>query len=755
MTRAVARITVWTVLLMLIGTLVVPAGAGGRATDLPATAQRAHDYVTVRLNDPPIASYAGGIRNIPRTRPSAGRKLDLSSTPARQYAAYLADRRQDYKRWLQSNAPGAEVVREFSVVFNGFALKLNGQSPNTLTRGPGVAAVTASFLVKPAMNVSPGLINAPALWAAAGVGGQANAGNGIKVGIIDTGIDLRNPFLSDSGYPTYSPQINACAPLVKPGGANTSNKVIACRVFFSGVAPGATSSFPLLAFDHGTHVSGTVAGKDGTTATVSGVTITGLSGIAPRAWLGDYNVFPGFGAGYVAFGGSAFSHDIIAALEAAVSDGMDVVNMSLGGGVQGPHDTLADATNATVDAGVIAAVAAGNSGPGDATVESPGNAEKALTAGASTNPHFVGQPVSTSAGTFGGAVGDFASFPTTTATYNYWANLTGDTSGRACSAASGTPFSGLIAVIRRGTCTFSTKIRNAQNAGAIGVVIVNNVAGDPSAMGQDGTANQPTIPAVMVEKTGGGSIVAAAPGSMTITATFQQFLTANADIIAGFSSRGPTAFTYLIKPDATAPGVNVLSSIFDQDFAFFQGTSMATPHLAGSAAVLLQYFKAQFGSTPGLPYPDIVKSAIVNNAKRPVYDHVNGTSPTTVLTRGGGRVDLAAAKDAPGAFAPVSVSFGLQKGMAPVNESRTVTVFNTSTSSSRTYSVSVISPAPGVSITVSTGSLTVSANGTATFTANLTVVRSVPSGDYEGDITVTSGGKTMLIPWWVRVDRGP
>ncbi len=93
-------------------------------------------------------------------------------------------------------------------------------------------------------------------------------------------------------------------------------------------------------------------------------------------------------------GGSAFSHDIAAALEAAVMDGMDVVNMSLGGTVQGPHDFLADITNATVDGGVVAAVAAGNSGPGDSTIESPGSAEKAITAGASTNPHFLGIPVS-------------------------------------------------------------------------------------------------------------------------------------------------------------------------------------------------------------------------------------------------------------------------------------------------------------------------------------------------------------------------
>src|SRR5690606_13395854 len=161
------------------------------------------------------------------------------------------------------------------------------------------------------------------------------------------------------------------------------NKVVVCRVFASGVAgPG-----PELIIDHGTHVAGTIGGRFGTSGTVAGtaVPLTGLSGVAPGVTLGNYNVFPGIGAGFVAFGGSAFSHDIAAALDAAVADGMQVANMSLGGTVQGPHDLLAEASNAAVDAGMVVVVAAGNSGPGDATVESPGSAAKVITAGASTN----------------------------------------------------------------------------------------------------------------------------------------------------------------------------------------------------------------------------------------------------------------------------------------------------------------------------------------------------------------------------------
>lgn len=732
----------------LVAATVLPAGAGGRAVDAPQPAQAAHDYVTIKLVDPPLASYMGGINSIPRTKPLPGRKLNLSSDAARRYGEHLGIQRGNFRDYMRSRAPRAQVVREYSAALNGLALKLNGESRQVIAAGPGVAVVTDSFLVRPAMNVSPGLINASAAWSA--VGGPNKAGEGIKIGIIDTGVDITSPFLSDTGYPSIT-QIDACQPFTKPGGSNTNKKVFICRVFASGVAPGASARSTLLEFDHGTHVAGTAAGKRNTDGTVAGtsVTIDNMSGIAPKALVGDYNVFPGFGAGFIAFGGSAFSHDIAAALEDAVKDGMDVVNMSLGGGVQGPHDLLAEATNATVDAGVIAAVAAGNSGPGDATVESPGSAEKSLTAGASTNPHFVGIPVTVNSNTFGAALGDFNNFGMVTALYTVTSPALG------CTAIS-SDITGKIALIDRGVCTFTTKIRNAQNAGAIGVLVVNNVAGDPSAMGHDGTSPFPTIPAAMLSKNDGNGIKPSGTASIDGTEP-KEFETENADIIAGFSSRGPAPFTFLIKPDATAPGVNVVSSVFNSKFAFFQGTSMATPHLAGSAAVLLQFFRSKFGSSPEIPYPDMVKSAIVNTAKRPVFDHRTGTEETLALTRGGGRVNLAAAKDAAAAFIPVSVSFGLQKGRVAVSESQTVTVFNTG-NGTRTYTISVSSPDPGVIITLNgatSATVIITGGGTGTFTVNLTIARTVPSDDYEGDITVTNGGNALRLPWWVGVDRGP
>lgn len=717
------------------------------------------EYVTVILTDPPAAQYEGGIGDLKRTKPERGQKLDPTDPAVQAYLDHLSGTHQDFRDWLASKAPRAEIVREYSLVANGFGVKLNGTRANVLKNGPGVSVVAFSTLHQPTMNVSTELIGASALWAEV-VGGQAKAGEGVEVGIIDTGIDVTNDFFDDEVYDPVD-QTDECPDQdLDPDTPNTNNKVIVCRVYTSGVAPGAAGEQRALFFDHGTHVAGTVAGNPNTTGDVVVtpddpetdenervvVSISGLSGVAPKAWLGNYNVFPGFGAGFVAFGGSAFSHDIIAALEDTVGDGMDVVNMSLGGGVDGPHDTLSEAVNATVDAGLVVAVAAGNSGPGDATVESPGNAANALTAGASTNPHFIGIDVSgtkdgNGAFSFGAALGDFENFvPAITADYT----VTDPANG--CDTIT-TNLTGKIALIDRGACFFTTKIQNAKDAGAEGVLVVNNVAGDPVAMAHAG-GPLPTIPAAMVGKAEGNGIKPT--GSVTVDGTVvAEIESDNEDIIAGFSSRGPTPFNYLIKPDATAPGVNVVSSVFDNEFAFFQGTSMATPHLAGSAALLLQLHDGWS--------PSDVKSAIVNTANRPVFDHVNGTDPVGVLTRGGGRVDLEAANATPLTIDPVSASFGLWEGNKPVSATLDLSIRNVS-GSAQSCSVAVTGSTDndGNPIVTAPNLVSVAKDGTATLTLTLDAGRSdrTSSGDYSGDVSLTCGSTELLVPWWVRIDRG-
>ncbi|MGH9246347.1 MAG: S8 family serine peptidase [Acidimicrobiales bacterium] len=706
--------------------LTAPASADNSA-DPSQPSDRAADYAIVTFQSPPAASYEGGIPGLARTKPERGR-LDPTSPAYRVYQRHLQNEHASFHAYLRDRMPNAEVVQEYFTVLNGMAVKLNGYRLGQLRNGPGARVAAPSALYRPTMNVSTDLIRASEVWGQ--LGGADNAGEGVRVAIIDTGIDLTNPFFDDTGLPAQT-QVDECDDQDNnPDTPDTNNKVVVCRVYASGVAPGPPGGHLELFFDHGTHVAGTVGGRAGTAGPVAGtdVVLTDLSGVAPGVTLGSYNVFPGFGAGFVAFGGSAFSHDIAAALEDAVLDGMHVANMSLGGSVQGPHDLLAEASNATVDAGTVVVVAAGNSGPGDSTVESPGSAELVITAGASTNPHFIGIPVAVEGGeTIGGAVGDFDPYTTpVTAAYTVTSPADGCT-------AIGEDLTGQIALIDRGVCTFTTKIRNAETAGAVGVIVVNNVAGDPTAMAHDGTDPFPTIPAVMVGQSEGDAMKPS--GTVTVDGTTAaEFVTVNADILAGFSSRGPTPFTTLIKPDLTAPGVNVASSVFGGEFAFFQGTSMATPHLAGTAALILHQFPDAS--------PAEVKSRMANNAARVVTDSSTGTVDPGVLAHGGGRVDVVEAFDATTWFDPVSVSFGLLRGNRPFTETHTVAVIG----AGATNAAVVFDSPPPAGL-----SLTAALDGGA-LSLTMSIDRSVPNGDYTGDISVTgTDGQTYLIPFFVRV----
>src|SRR5437899_6513958 len=488
--------------------------------------------------------------------PTPGHKLDLSSGAAVSYAAYLANGRGLAKGWLNNHAADVQVVDEYSIALNALAVHLNGHNMNDLLNTPGASWLVPDYLYRVDMNRSPTLIGAPTLWNA--VGGQSNAGAGVKIGIIDTVIDQTHPSLTDNSLtiPAGFPKCDAIDSAIRTPDSQckfVSNKVIVAKVFET-----LTDFDAHAAQAHGSHVSGIAAGVANTCAPFVGCT---LSGIAPKAFLGNYNVFPGNVL-------SASSHDIAKAVEAAVADGMDVLNLSLGGGAR-PSDVLVNAVNSAVDAGVVVAIAAGNAGPAPGTVESPGIADKVITVGASTNPHFIGIPVTvTSVGTFGAAIGQFANFvPAVTATYV----TTSRTNG--CTAISGS-LAGEIALIARGACSFSTKIRNAQSAGALGVIVYNSQQGDPVAMGQDGTPNQPTIPAVMVSRPNGLAMAAIAPSMVTVDGTTpQEFFTdgPSADILAAFSSIGPPILQRpgvglgqpqdKIKPDVVAPGVNVYSSI--------------------------------------------------------------------------------------------------------------------------------------------------------------------------------------------------
>ena len=708
---------------------VAPAGAASRASrpvsdSLASRPTVDKAYALVQLKGAPLSTYS-------KTKPAAGKKVDFSSATTKSYRALLSAQRNTFKKWLLTNAPKARITGSWDISLNAVSVKLNGTTLAKIQSSTLVARAEYEGLYYPtADDPDLGIIDTIAAWSENGKGGAADAGKGVRVAIVDTGIDQTHPCFNDAGY---------TAPAGFPRGQiqYTNNKVIVAKVFNN---KGNQNGFDARAVqDHGTHVSGTVACDFQTPAVVDGVSIPyGVTGVAPAAYLGNYNVFPGDVS-------NARSEDILNALDAAYSDGFDVANMSLGGGAHGIQDLLTIAVDNLDAANFVVAVAAGNSGPNPFTVESPGSAARALSAGASTVPHFVGAPLTVGGATYGIAAGDFA-----TVSANLTANLAVVLNGasalsNACTVgapgADGKPaagsLTGKIALISRGACTFSEKIRNSQDAGAAAVLVVNNVAGDPTAMGLGGISNEPTVPAYMAALTAKTALVSDNGLSATIAAAKVYFSTANVDIMAGFSSQGPTDVDFRVKPDVVAPGVNVLSSIPGNGWAFFQGTSMATPHLAGSAAVV----KSQHPTWPAWA----IRSAIVNTAETGVLKaYTNGTTVVTdVNIEGAGRENLDNAVKATAALSPVSVSFGAIPSGAGQTKTFPLTILNT-TGGTVTWTVA-IAGATGTDVSFSVGSpsITLAAGAAGTVNVTMTATKVAALGGHQAWLTVSNGATVI------------
>jgi minor extracellular serine protease Vpr len=690
----------------------VNGGKGSASADSPSTGPRVDtSSALVQLKGAPLSTYV-------KTKPAQGKKIDFSSATVKSYRAQLSAQRNQFKQWLQANAPKAKITGQYDISLNAVAVQLNGTKLGLLATAPMAKHVEYEGLYYPTYD-DPDLniISAFAAWDEAG--GSANAGAGVKVAIIDTGIDITHPCFSDAGL-TAQPRLGQLQ--------FTNNKVIVAKVF-NNKTPGRGYTAEALQ-EHGTHVAGTVACNFDTAASVDGVEIPhGISGVAPAALLGNYNIFP-------ADVTNARSEDILNALEAAYADGFDVANMSLGGNAHGIQDLLSMGVNNLDAANMVIAVAAGNSGPGHYTVESPGSAISALTAGASTVGHFIGTPITAGGSNVASAAGDFATVTADLTAPLGAVTVTGtDELDTACLALPAGSLVGQIALVSRGACSFSIKIRNAQAAGAVAAVVGNNVAGDPIAMGQDGTANQPTIPAYMVSLADAGTLKGFNGTDTTISATKAYLETPNSDFMAGFSSQGPTDVDFRVKPDVVAPGVNVLSSIPSQFcaeppcFAFFQGTSMATPHLAGSAAVVK-------GQHPGWSAAQI-RSAIVNTADQGVLQPSSGTDPLPdVNITGAGRENLLSAVNASVALNPVSVSFGAVPSGA--GQTSTFVLTLTNLSAPATFDVAVGAGGGGVSFSVEPTTLTLGAAGSGTVTVTMSAAKGAVLGDHSATLTVSS-----------------
>lgn len=708
-------------IVLVQGSLALPGNAqtpGNGAADATAA--------LVQLRGDPLSVAA-------ETRPAPGRRIDFASSAVRSQRARLAATRNDFRAWLRQNAPNARITSETDIALQAVAVTLNGTPLATLRSAPMVVSVELERSYRPVAHADPdlSLIHANEGWNTAG--GAPHAGEGVKVAVIDTGIDVTHPCFSDAGYP-------AQARIGDP--ALTNNKVIVAKVFHNKVKK---NGFDARAVgSHGTHVAGTVACNAHTPAVINGVTIPyDPSGVAPRALLGNYNVFPGED-------GEARSEDILNALEAAYADGFDVANMSLGGARNdgGGAFLLDNAIDNLDRANMVVAVAAGNEGPGYFTVHYPGAAPRALTAGASTVGHNIINQVVVGGTAYAAVIGDFGEIPTDlTAPLKVVADpSSGFPHGLNLACDGGPPLpslTGAIALLGRGTCDFTVKMRNAQNAGAVGVIMVNREPGPPFLMSHNDLEPKPTIPGVMVSLSDGANIDDHNGAPATLKALGAYVTTpADRNLMAGFSSWGPTQGDLLIKPDVVAPGADIISAFPAHTcsappcWSFLGGTSMATPHLAGAAAVVR-------GLRPGWTAAQ-VRSAVVNTAQQGVLRHPDtGVVTADPLIVGAGLADLAAATQAVAALDPVSGAFGSIASGSGGKRSTSMTVTNLATTA-RTFTVAVADDgADGVTFATTGGTFTLAPGASRAVALTVTSTKGAVDGHRFAQVNVASGGATV------------
>jgi minor extracellular serine protease Vpr len=321
-------------LLLVVGMALATTSIAGAASSpkVNQSADSAYKGATldtssaiVVLKQAPVATYDGKVPGYAKTRPDHG-KLNPNSAAVKKYLGYLKTEHSAFAKWLQTNVPSAKITSQFFIALNGVAISLNGNAIGKLANNTDVLTLEYNALYHPTMSESYKIINASGAWGEAG--GRATAGADIKIGDIDTGIDQTHPFFDATGfsYPAGFPKCDARDSSTNTANSNckyVSPKVIVAKVFNNKLNQ---SGFDAQAVqDHGTHTAGIAAGVVGHDASVQGVTIDDMSGVAPGAWLGNYNVFPGNVL-------NARSEDILNAVDAAVTDGMDVLNQSLGGG---------------------------------------------------------------------------------------------------------------------------------------------------------------------------------------------------------------------------------------------------------------------------------------------------------------------------------------------------------------------------------------------------------------------------------------
>jgi minor extracellular serine protease Vpr len=704
--------------------LFVALGALLAFAAAPAYAGSARAEVVVELRAPPVSEGAP----LSQLRDARGH-VDLGRMGPRLALAALARDQHAAELRLRRAAPGLHVSSRLRTVMDALVVTLPRSELGRLSGVPGVLRVwpAVTYHAQADGDVQtdrvPTVVGAPALWSGLD-GGIAASGDGERIGIIDDGIDITRPSFSGAAY-QYPPGF--------PKGirSGTNGKIIVARAF----APPGGSARMRTAFDpdgseHGTHVAGIAAGLSGITGTSLGVTIANLSGVAPHAYLGSYRVLT---TPTPSFGLDGNGPEIARAIDRAVADGMDVLNLSLGEPeVESSNDVVARAIHGAARAGVVTVVAAGNFGDelGGGSIDSPGSTPDAITVAATSVGRFIGVTLGVLGP--GDVPADLSAFGAATDTPDEipsaWKAGIPLVVGPDCG---GGRAGALVLVQLSAHCT-PARADSTLAAGALGIVYVRRGAGDPTAI-SDSQQRSLTVSDLVGARLVQQAAAAGGELSLSLDGSVHEQVSANSGLIASFSSRGPAAYSLALKPDVAAPGVDIVSPI-PGGYGTWSGTSMATPAVAGAAALLHQRHPTWT--------PAEIKSALVLTG-RPVFNDTAHKHLTSVLAAGGGLIDVQAA-DAPGLFAdPSGVSFGL---LRPGDSVAAAVELSDAGGGGGTWTVSARGLEAPATIDLPEG-------GTASLPFTLAPSPGASVGNRSGNIVLTSGAHTVHIRWWGYVER--
>ena len=674
---------------------------------------------------------------------------------------------------------GGTIVAQLQTVYNGVQVVIPQKDVPRLAGLPGVVAVHAVQTFKPSNTNGVPFIGGPTAWGTFG-----ETGAGVKIAVIDTGIDYTHADFGGPGtdaawtyakaHSTDDPALNpTLAAEFGPAALKVKGGTDLVGDSYNAISPNPADQVPhpdknpLDCNGHGSHTAGTAAGFGvlSTGATYTGpynaTTISGHSwnvgpGVAPQADIYAYRVF----------GCQGDSNVVAAAIERAVNDGVNVISMSLGSPLGGQDDPTTVAAEHAAAVGVTVVAAAGNSGSSGYIVSSPSTGSHVLSVAAMDAGlvNFPGARLSTSP-TVDTIDANGATLPGGSHPVKVLKNPDGSIS-LGCNPAEYAGSTGDIVVTMRGTCGRVDRAIYGEQAGAFAVVMVNNVPGLPPYEGpilsnpDTGVLFHVTIPFLGADPADAATLVGADGTSVTLTSV--SLVNANYQKVASFSSGGPRNPDSAPKPEVIAPGVSVASAAMGTGTGFVveSGTSMATPMTAGTAALVKQAHPSWS--------PAQIKAAIQNTADPLLNSGYN------VRRAGAGVVQAQKAVDstvlAQTADGLNSIAFGYVPGSGDYTASEILTFTNTG-GSPATYNLAVVgngSSQFGASVGVSSSSVTVPANSSAPVTVSLSIpsaaFAAMPSDDtfvlgpggvltIRGDIvaTPTSGPhlQTLTVPYLV------